>query len=235
LRKTTRSIACARKLLQKQGHSVTSMNRGREDLQLWEQNQSRRFDVILLDVQMPERDGLRAPALIREKELASDAQIPIIAVTAPATKRDCERSVAAGLDGYITKPINPGELAEPIQAAFRNGTRLPAAHADPIQVGPSDAQLLARFDGDLSKEFAGIFLQECPRMLDDICEALRTGNAKALEPAAPVLKGSAGNFAMRVRGKPRSAWNGWQSPGDFPVPKIFCKRSNRKSSCSIRF
>jgi HPt (histidine-containing phosphotransfer) domain-containing protein len=102
-------------------------------------------------------------------------------------------------NGWIHNEAHqPGELAEPIQGAFRNGRRLPAAHADPIQVGPSDAELLARFDGDgdLLKELAGIFLQECPRMLDDICEALHTGNAKTLERAAHALKGSVGNFAM---------------------------------------
>jgi two-component system sensor histidine kinase/response regulator len=188
----------AQKLLQKQGHTVTSVNNGREALKLWEQNQSRQFDVILMDVQMPGMDGLQASTLIREKELATGAHIPIIAVTAHAMKGDRERCLAAGMDGYITKPINPAELAETIQAAFRNGTKLPAAQAGPNPAGPSDAELLARFDGDceLLKELAGIFLQECPRMLEDIREALRAGNSTALERAAHALKGSVGNFAM---------------------------------------
>jgi two-component system sensor histidine kinase/response regulator len=188
----------AQKLLQKQGHTVTSVNNGREALKLWEQNQSRQFDVILMDVQMPGMDGLQASTLIREKELATGAHIPIIAVTAHAMKGDRERCLAAGMDGYITKPISPAELAETIQAAFRNGTKLPAAQAGPNPAGPSDAELLARFDGDceLLKELAGIFLQECPRMLEDIREALRAGNSTALERAAHALKGSVGNFAM---------------------------------------
>jgi two-component system, sensor histidine kinase and response regulator len=188
----------AQKLLQKHGHTVTSVNNGREALQLWEQNHSRQFDVILMDVQMPEMDGLQASSLIREKERATGAHIPIIAVTAHAMKGDRERCLAAGMDGYITKPINPVELAETIQAAFRNGTKLSATDADPQPAGPSDAQLLARFDGDgeLLKELAGIFLQECPRMLADIHEALRAGDAKSLERAAHTLKGSVGNFAM---------------------------------------
>jgi two-component system sensor histidine kinase/response regulator len=151
-----------------------------------------------MDVQMPEPDGLQASSLIRKKELTTGAHTPIFAVTAHAMKGDRERCVAAGMDGYITKPINPGELAETIQAAFRNGTKLPAAHADPHPAGPSDAELLARFDGDseLLKELAGIFLQECPRMLEDIREALRSMNPKALKRAVHTLKGSVGNFAM---------------------------------------
>jgi two-component system sensor histidine kinase/response regulator len=188
----------AQKLLQKQGHAVTSVNKGRETVQRWEQNRSHQFDVILMDVQVPQMDGLQASSLIREKELTTGAHTPIIALTAHAIKGDRERCLAAGADGYITKPINPAELVETIQVAFRNGAKLPAVQADPLPEGPSDAELPARFDGDgeLLKELAGIFLQECPKMLDDIREALHAGNPNALERAAPTLKGAVGNFAM---------------------------------------
>jgi len=188
----------AQKLLQKQGHIVTSVNNGREALQLWEQNQSDQFDVILMDVQMPEMDGLQAATLIRERERVTGTHIPIIAVTAHAMKGDRERCLAAGMDGYIAKPINPAELAATIRAAFPGAARPPAIPVKPIAEGPSDAELLARFDGDseLLKELAGIFLQECPRMLAEIREALRTSNPKTLERAAHTLKGSVGNFAM---------------------------------------
>ena len=188
----------AQKLLQKQGHIVTSVNNGREALRLWEQNQSGQFDIILMDVQMPEMDGLQAATLIRERERVTGTHIPIIAVTAHAMKGDRERCLAAGMDAYITKPINPAELAATIQAAFPAGAKLSAIPVEPIAEGPSDAELLARFDGDseLLKELAGIFLQECPKMLDEIREALRTGDAKTLERAAHTLKGSVGNFAL---------------------------------------
>jgi len=188
----------AQKLLQKQGHLVPSANNGREALELWEQNQSQQFDIILMDVQMPEMDGLQASARIRERELATGAHIPIIAVTAHAMKGDRERCLAAGMDGYLTKPINPRELAATILAAFRAVLKLPADPVDALPEGPSDAALLARFDGDaeLLKELAGIFLQECPRMPDEIREALRTRDPKLLERAAHTLKGSVGNFAM---------------------------------------
>jgi two-component system sensor histidine kinase/response regulator len=188
----------AQKLLQKQGHTVTSVNNGIDALQLWEENQSRQFDIILMDVQMPEMDGLQAATRIRERELGTGAHIPIIAVTAHAMKGDRERCLAAGMDGYIAKPINPGELAKVIQATVPSGTKIAAVPSDPIPKGPSDTELLARFDGDseLLKELAGIFLHECPRMLDEIRAALGAADSKALERAAHTLKGSVGNFAM---------------------------------------
>src|SRR5271154_3103163 len=126
----------AQKLLQKQGHTVTSVNNGIEAVQLWEQNQSSQFDIILMDVQMPEMDGLQATARIRERELATGAHIPIIAVTAHAMKGDRERCLAAGMDGYITKPINPAELAATIRAAFPGAARPPAIPVKPIAEGP---------------------------------------------------------------------------------------------------
>jgi len=170
----------AQKLLQKQGHTVTSVNNGIEALQPWEENQSRQFDIILMDVQMPEMDGLRAAARIRERELGTGAHIPIIAVTAHAMKGDRERCLSTGMDGYIAKPINPGEFAKVIQVTVPAGTKLAVVLVDPILKGPSDAELLARFDGDseLLKELAGIFLTECPKLLDDIRAALGAADAR---------------------------------------------------------
>jgi two-component system sensor histidine kinase/response regulator len=115
----------AQKLLQKQGHTVTSVNNGVEALQLWEENQLHHFDIIVMDVQMPEMDGLQAATRIREGELGTGAHIPIIAVTAHAMKGDRERCLAAGMDGYIAKPINPSELAKVIQLNAPAGTKLP--------------------------------------------------------------------------------------------------------------
>ena len=188
----------AQKLLQKQGHAVTSVNNGMEAVKLWEQNQSSQFDLILMDVQMPEMDGLQAATRIRDRELATGAHIPIIAVTAHAMKGDRERCLAAGMDGYITKPINPAELAKVIQVTVPSDKKIGVVPVDPILKGPSDVELLARFDGDIEllKELAGIFLQECPRMLDEIRAALGTADLRALERAAHTLKGSVGNFAM---------------------------------------
>jgi two-component system, sensor histidine kinase and response regulator len=190
----------AQKVLQKQGHTVTSANNGVEAVQLWQQNQFAQFDVILMDVQMPEMDGLQAATRIREieKEMQAGAHTPIVAVTAHAMKGDRERCLAAGMDGYISKPIRPGDLTKAIQSTLPARRKIVGVPMNPIQEAANDAEMLARFDGDseLLKELAGIFLQECPRMLGEIREALRACDQKALERAAHTLKGSVGNFAM---------------------------------------
>jgi signal transduction histidine kinase/CheY-like chemotaxis protein len=101
-------------LLQKQGHSVATAENGREAVRLFGVEP---FDLILMDVQMPEMDGLEATAAIRTlEETSSRRRIPIAALTAHAMTSDRERCVAAGMDGYITKPIDPDELFRTIQA-----------------------------------------------------------------------------------------------------------------------
>ncbi len=97
----------ARRLLEKWGHSVTVAKNGREALTLVAHET---FDVVLMDVQMPEMDGLEATAAIREKEEKTGDRLPIIAMTAHAMKGDAERCLAAGMDAYVPKPIQPQQL-----------------------------------------------------------------------------------------------------------------------------
>src|ERR1700685_202317 len=162
----------AQKLLQKQGHTVTSVNNGREAVKLWEQNQSRQFDVILMDVQMPGMDGLQASTLIREKELATGAHIPIIAVTAHAMKGDRERCLTAGMDGYITKPIQASELFATIESV-----RPCPTESTGIGVGAivDEKSLRARLDNDeqLLQELTELFRLDSPRLLSHLLEAIQ--------------------------------------------------------------
>jgi two-component system, sensor histidine kinase and response regulator len=99
----------AMRLLEKRGHRVTVAGNGREALDALEKD---KFDLVFMDVQMPEMDGLEATAIIREKEKSSGRRQPIIALTAHAMKGDREKCLAAGMDGYLTKPIRPPELEE---------------------------------------------------------------------------------------------------------------------------
>ncbi len=102
----------ATRLLEKRGHRVTVTANGREAVESVEKHT---YDLILMDVQMPEMDGLEATAVIREREKHKGARIPIIALTAHAMKGDRERCLAAGMDGYLTKPIRSQELDEVLE------------------------------------------------------------------------------------------------------------------------
>jgi PAS domain S-box-containing protein len=97
------------RLLEKRGHSVAVAGNGREALEALEKES---FDLVFMDVQMPEMDGLEATAAIREKEKGGGQHQPIIALTAHAMKGDREKCIAGGMDGYLTKPIRPLELDE---------------------------------------------------------------------------------------------------------------------------
>ncbi|MEK7406225.1 MAG: two-component regulator propeller domain-containing protein, partial [Acidobacteriota bacterium] len=104
----------ATRMLEKAGHQVTAARNGREALERFEQ---RTFDLILMDVQMPEMDGLEATRAIRSKENGTGGRIPILAMTAHAMQGDRERCLEAGMDGYISKPVRPAELREAVEAA----------------------------------------------------------------------------------------------------------------------
>ena len=105
-------VAC--RLLEKLGHAVTVAANGREALAFLDQ---RDFDLVLMDVQMPEMDGFEATAAIRVKESGTRRHIPIVAMTAHALKGDEQRCLQAGMDGYVPKPITPAALYRAIEAA----------------------------------------------------------------------------------------------------------------------
>ena len=107
----------ARSVLEKRGYSVTLAMNGRQALEQWEEHS---FDVILMDVQMPEMDGFEATALIHRQEKISGRHIPIIALTAYALKGDEERCLSAGMDSYVTKPIQAKQLFHAIESVLAN-------------------------------------------------------------------------------------------------------------------
>jgi two-component system, sensor histidine kinase and response regulator len=120
----------ARKLLEKRGHTVTIANNGLEAIALLSRQT---FDLILMDVQMPEMDGFEATAAIRKKEATTGGHLPIIAMTAHAMKGDEERCLIAGMDAYVTKPIQVPQLLAAMQSAY--ATRRPTTHEPCLQTG----------------------------------------------------------------------------------------------------
>jgi CheY-like chemotaxis protein len=111
----------ALRLLQKQGHQVTCAADGAEALILLEQGV---FDLVLMDVEMPNLNGIQTSEAIRAREKETGAHIPIIAMTAHVMKGDEQRRLAAGMDAYPSKPIRPGNLANTIGQTLSNCTKL---------------------------------------------------------------------------------------------------------------
>jgi signal transduction histidine kinase/DNA-binding response OmpR family regulator len=111
------------RLLEKRGYSVILAGDGRAAVEAFEENQ---FDIVLMDIQMPRMDGFEATAAIRAKEKLTGGHIPIVAMTAHALKGDEERCIAAGMDGYVSKPIRTTELFSTIERLLANKDSAPA-------------------------------------------------------------------------------------------------------------
>jgi CheY-like chemotaxis protein len=188
-------------LLQKHGHAVTVACNGKEALAASEREP---FDLILMDIHMPEMGGLEATACIREKEQGTNSHLPIIALTARAMKGDREKCIEAGMDGYISKPIDVDELFHSIYSLAQNAVGM-ATETDCSASWQSSIEedhvldakaLLASVEGDaefLNGLVTG-FLEYNPKLLSRIEEAFSDGNARELEDAAHTMKGAVGSF-----------------------------------------
>jgi CheY-like chemotaxis protein len=187
----------ARRIFEKLGNKVTVVGNGREALSAVK---SRQFDLVAMDVQMPEMDGLATTAAIRAWEEQTGTHVAIVAMTAHAMKGDCERCLAAGMDGYVSKPIRVQELEKAISRVLspQKGKARASLVKEPGSLIDQQA-LLAGFDGDLRllRELVRLFLADYPRNLAQIKDALRLGNAEALAKVAHKLKGTVGNFAAK--------------------------------------
>ena len=181
-------------LLEKAGHVVTVAGNGVVALKAL---QSSVFDLVLMDVQMPEMSGTEATAAIREGERVCGGHIPIIALTAHAMKGDRERCLDGGADGYVAKPISPAALFAEIDAVIGGGDAQETA-PDAAPAFKRD-ELLDRVGGDeeLMREVVGLFLEDAPRLLAELRRALSDGDAPAVYRTAHTLKGSAGNFGAQ--------------------------------------
>jgi two-component system sensor histidine kinase/response regulator len=177
-------------LLSKAGHAVTLAENGRLALEALDHAT---FDLVLMDMQMPELGGDEAIAAIRERERRRGGHLPIIALTAHALKGDRERCLAAGADEYLAKPVVPAVLHERI-AAIVPAFQQPAAAA--VFDRSRASALLARVGGDpvLFRDVIELFLDDCPNQIDAIREAIHDQQPDRVYRAAHKLKGSAGNF-----------------------------------------
>jgi two-component system, sensor histidine kinase and response regulator len=174
-------------LLERRGHDVVAVENGREALDALETGA---FEVVLMDLQMPVMSGLDATALIRERERTSGGHVPIVAMTAHAMAGDRERCLAAGMDGYLSKPVDPQLLYAAVEQ------QQAAVSAEPRTVVFDGEALLARVGGDreLMADIVRLFLEDYPDRLASIAAAIHASDANALRAAAHGLKGAAGNL-----------------------------------------
>jgi signal transduction histidine kinase/DNA-binding response OmpR family regulator/HPt (histidine-containing phosphotransfer) domain-containing protein len=208
-------------ILQKAGHSTLPVGNGKLALDAIKRET---FDVALMDVQMPEMDGLEATAAIRASEANTGRHLPIIAMTAHAMKGDRERCLEAGMDDYISKPVQSTVLLRALDSAVKGRitlarglavegdsnssggkVRLQAATSvePPCESKPVDRDLfdrqaaLDRVNGDeaVLSEIIGLFLDDAPIQLEKIRQAIKQGDAVSLCSAAHTLKGSVGCLA----------------------------------------
>jgi signal transduction histidine kinase/DNA-binding response OmpR family regulator len=184
-------------LLERRGHEVTLAQDGREAVAASARHP---FDLVLMDLQMPVMGGLEATAAIREREKETGEHLRIVAMTAYAMNGDRERCLAAGMDGYLSKPIDPRMLFEVVEheAAPQPPAAAAAAAPSPPPVF-DEAELRARVSGDeeLLSDVVRIFLEDCPARLTAITAAVERRDGEAIQLAAHALKGAAGNLAAK--------------------------------------
>jgi CheY-like chemotaxis protein len=181
-------------LLEKRGHRVTVVSTG---MQAVAAALEQAFDAVLMDVQMPEMDGLEATAAIRQSEQSSSKRTKIIAMTAHAMKGDRERCLEAGMDGYISKPLNAETLYAVVESQDKATTQPPAPAPAVAEPPPFDINALRAYFGDevLLKEVAGVFLDSCPAWQSEIRNAIDAGDAARLKLVVHTLKGAVSHFA----------------------------------------
>jgi PAS domain S-box-containing protein len=204
------------KTLEKLGHRPDVVASGREALTALQESA---YDIVLMDVQMPEMDGMEATRRIRDPESGvADPHIPIVALTAHAMEGDRQRCLDAGMDDYLAKPIKPAELAEVLKrwlvgrpsdasvedsvghdaavAALVAGSATTDAPAEPVF---DQTVLLEVLDGDRESaaEIVAEFLDDAPRQVASLRQAVQAGDREAVRQRAHALKGASASVGAK--------------------------------------
>jgi CheY-like chemotaxis protein len=213
-------------MLERAGHRVIVVRNGRQALAALERGS---FDLALMDVQMPELDGFETAVAIRERERPAGVHLPIVAVTAHAMEGDAERCLAAGMDSYLAKPLQPEELLATIAAVTTGVRAVPAAGPGPpvttAAAGVIDeARVIERVGGDRRAlaSLARVFLADAPRRLAEIRRAIQSRDAPALRAAAHALKGAVSNFAAASATEAALRLQKMGEAGDLTAAKSAC-------------
>lgn len=192
---TNQKLAVA--ILRKGGHVVTVAENGRRAVEFFERG---KFDLILMDMQMPEMDGVEATAAIRAIEQRTGARTPIVAVTANAMLGDRERCLSAGMDDYLSKPLRAEDLIKTIQRVVKcfNSMNPNSSSNSPNSGGGDNLPVFdypasaAQLEGDeeLLGQLVSVFLGQLPSLLPPLAAAVAAGDAPAVRRAAHSLSSS---------------------------------------------
>jgi CheY-like chemotaxis protein/HPt (histidine-containing phosphotransfer) domain-containing protein len=192
-------------ILERDEHTIVEADNGREAVNAFI---SGNFDLVLMDVQMPEMDGLQAVAAIRRHEQEQQrGRTPVIAMTAYAGAGDREKCLAAGMDDYLTKPVKPTQVLEMLQR--HSGVPVAIAEQVPAVIQPAETpalfardELLERLGGAeaLLPRFLGLFFKGVSPHLEGLEAAIASGEPDKIRMAAHAIKGSSANIgAMQLR------------------------------------
>ncbi len=203
----------AKAILEKRGHRVTVVNNGKAAISTLYDAEDR-FDVVLMDVQMPVMDGLQATREIRATQDQAFSSIPIVAMTANAMRKDRDECFEAGMNAYLSKPLDAKKLIRKTERAARlRSTRqdgepeptLTIESTDPFADGKwmtkqldHDAAM-QRLGGDkeLFQEFISIFQEDIPGLFRHLEEAVGKGQPEQIQKTAHALKGLVSNFGAK--------------------------------------
>jgi CheY-like chemotaxis protein len=183
------------RLLRQRGYEVRMATNGREALTLAERGG---FDLLLLDIHMPELDGFQVVRAVRARERESGGHLPIIALTARARKEDRERCLTAGMDDFLAKPIQPDDLWAAMERAV--GSCRPAEPPGLDLLAPQVLLAACGGDDDALEEICHTFRSRLPGHLQAVQDALRDGDAPRLREAAHKLAGMLATFSTAAGG-----------------------------------
>ena len=195
------------RMLERLGYRADIVTNGKEAVESWEKVP---YEVIFMDVQMPDMDGLEATRVIRGRERKAGRRVSIIAMTAHAMKEDREKCLGAGMDDYVSKPIQLRDINEAIQRHMERGVSM---GKNSLLTDPATGEgvfnrkeLLGRLDGNekLLREIVEVFSKDIPLQMERLKGALQNGEAAVVQRQAHTMKGAAANINAELMRK--AAW-----------------------------
>ncbi|MCA9105502.1 MAG: response regulator, partial [Planctomycetales bacterium] len=190
----------ARTLLEKDGHQVSIANHGAEALDWIER---RTFDLVLMDIQMPEMDGFTATRKVRERELALGTRTAIVGLTAHAMAGDRQRCLDAGMDDYVTKPIRLPELRRVLTRVHAGELSTPQVHSEQrggaeVPVDWEAAMETVGGDQRFLRELVDLFELDSQKLLNELVSSVREANESEANRTAHSLKGALTHLGCRA-------------------------------------